>query len=80
MEIYKFNTDGVEDQLHEILSSINVLHYAINGLNEIDNIDPDTVNSFDSVIADANIKLHRLVKSMKPLSDSELMAVEELAG
>ncbi|MCP4135657.1 MAG: hypothetical protein GY754_32110 [bacterium] len=77
MEIYQFDTTEVEHQLLEIASSINIINFALNGLNKHEYIDNETTCYFNTLISGTNSKLKNLMKSMKPLNQRECNAVED---
>lgn len=69
METYQFNTKDVESQLVDVRAALQLLEFAIYGLNKIDLLEKQETTSFQFIIGDAKDKINAIIKSMKPVKD-----------
>lgn len=67
MEIFAFRTEGVEYKLYDIMSSLNLLAFAVNGLKNMERIKQDELSGFTFLLDDAIKKAGTLVQGMKPI-------------
>ena len=65
MEVLSFRTEGVEYKLYDIMSALNVLTFAVNGLRLMEWINEDELMGFEYVLRNARLKTDALIQGMK---------------
>ena len=67
MEIFAFNTEGVEYKLYDIMSAFQALKFAVNGLKNMNRVNDDELTGFELILREAYRKSDELIVSMKPI-------------